>query len=62
MASTQVSAVLTQALAEDSNLELDWLWYAGQLEDVVERRYCLQRALHINPQSELARCELVRRQ
>src|SRR5581483_8930321 len=33
IATIQVSVLLAQALAEDSNLELDWLWYAGQLED-----------------------------
>jgi hypothetical protein len=62
MATIQVSVLLAQALAEDSNLKLDWLWYAGQLEDAGERHYCLQRALQINPQSELARRELARRQ
>src|SRR5690242_11519903 len=55
MATIQVSVLLAQAHAEDSNLELDWLWYAGQLEDAGERHYCAQRALQINPQSELAR-------
>jgi len=62
IATIQVSVLLAQALAEDSNLELDWLWYAGQLEDAGERHYCTQRALQINPQSELARRELARRQ
>ena len=61
-ATAQVSVLLAQALAEDSNLELDWLWYAGQLEDTGERHYCVQRALQINPQSDWAHRELARRQ
>lgn len=54
-----VSALLAQALAEDSHLELDWLWYASQLEDTREHQYCVRRALFINPRSELARRELM---
>ena len=62
MATIRMSVLLAQALAEGSNLELDWLWYAGQLEDAGERHYCARRAMQINPQSELARRELARRQ
>jgi hypothetical protein len=47
--------LFAQALRDDSNLELDWLWAAAQLTDAVQRRYCLKRALAINPKSELAR-------
>src|SRR5688572_12680463 len=43
-----------QALHENSNLEMDWLWYAANMTGDVERRYCLNRALAINPQSSLA--------
>jgi len=50
-APSQMSGLLAQAFSEDSNLELDWLWYATQMYDVDERRYCLERAQHIYPQS-----------
>lgn len=48
------------ALADDSNLEFDWLWYASNMVGAVERRYCLHRALAINPDSEWARRALKR--
>lgn len=41
-----------------SNLELDWLWLAAQLADPADRRDALERALAINPQSELAARQL----
>src|SRR5437868_2391081 len=50
--------LFAQALIDNSNHELDWLWAASQLTDVVQRRYCLERALAINANSELARREL----
>ena len=50
--------IFAQALIDDSIHELDWLWVASQLTDVVQRRYCLERALAINSNSELARREL----
>jgi hypothetical protein len=42
-------------LREDSNLEMDWLWLATQVASSGQRRYCLRRALAINPESRLAR-------
>lgn len=53
------AALFAQAIHEDSNLELDWLWLAAQVTRDVERRYCLQRALTINPHSEIARRQLL---
>src|SRR4051794_10570115 len=53
-APSQMSGLLAQAFAENSNLELDWLWYATQMHDVDERRYCVERAQHIHPQSAMA--------
>jgi hypothetical protein len=38
------SGLLAQALAEGSNLALEWEWYATQLTDPAERDYCLARA------------------
>jgi hypothetical protein len=48
------------ALREDSNLEMDWLWWATRVTAVPEQRYCLLRALWINPRSDLARHELAK--
>jgi|SRR5215469_18818958 len=44
-----------QAVLEDSNLEMDWLWLATQVSSRRQRRFALERALLINPRSELAR-------
>jgi hypothetical protein len=46
---TNPSAKLQAAIAEDSNHVLDWWWYAEQMETDVERRYCYERILYINP-------------
>lgn len=46
------------ALAADSNIAADWLACAEQMTGVVERRYCLHRALVIDPDSEWAAQEL----
>ena len=45
------SPFLREQLREDSNRELDWLWAASQVMDVQEIRYCLERALYINPKN-----------
>jgi hypothetical protein len=50
--------LFAQALRDDSNREMDWLWLYTQMPRVSERRYCLERALAINPRSEMARTEL----
>ena len=44
-----------QAVGDDSNLEMDWLWLATQVTSTAQRRYALERALRINPRSALAR-------
>jgi hypothetical protein len=51
---------LAQAFRDDSNLEMDWLWLATRVESNWLRRYCLQRALLINPYSTLAKRGLAR--
>jgi hypothetical protein len=38
------SGLLAQALAEGSNLALEWEWYATQMIDPAEHDYCLARA------------------
>jgi hypothetical protein len=49
-----VSALFMEAIREDSNLEMDWLWLARQVKSRNEREFALRRALHINPRSEAA--------
>jgi hypothetical protein len=44
-----------EAIEDDSNLEMDWLWFATKVTSNSQRQYCLQRALHINPHSRLAK-------
>jgi hypothetical protein len=55
-----VSELMSKALMEDSNLEVDWLYYASRLDRVDERCYCLQRALDINPNNDWTRREIAR--
>ena len=59
-ATARAPRLFVQALHENSNLEMDWLWYAANMTGDVERRYCLNRALAINPQSSLARSALAK--
>jgi len=57
---TAAADELAQAFRDDSSLEMDWLWLATKVESSWLRRYCLQRALLINPHSALARRGLAR--
>ncbi len=59
-ANTRNWQMFAQALKEDSNVELDWLWYAANMTDLAERRYCIERALAINPNSDLAKQALAK--
>jgi len=59
-ATARATKLFIQALHENSNLELDWLWYAANMTGDLERRYCLNRAFAINPQSSLARSALAK--
>lgn len=43
------SPFLRDIVREDSNHEMEWLWAANQVTAVQETRYCLERALYINP-------------
>ena len=45
------SEIFQQAVTENSNLEMDWLWFAQRVESEAERRYCLEKALYINPKN-----------
>ena len=46
--------LFAQALRDNSNLEMDWLWLATKVLTEGQRAYCLRRALRINPRSALA--------
>ncbi|MEO8392606.1 MAG: hypothetical protein ABI700_06405 [Chloroflexota bacterium] len=46
---SNVSAFLRDWIRDDSNHELDWLWAAEQVTTAEEIRYCMERALYINP-------------
>jgi uncharacterized protein YeaO (DUF488 family) len=59
IAASLADTLFAEALREDSNRELDWLWLAASRSDPRERAYCLERALLINPES-VARAELRR--
>lgn len=58
VAATREVELFNLALRANSNLEMDWLWLSMQLIDASRRRYCLERALAINPESAIARREL----
>jgi hypothetical protein len=60
IAAERAGQLLARALQEDSNLELDWLWYAANMTSSAHQRYCLRRALEINPDSEMAQRALAK--
>ena len=60
VATERATQLFAQARDEDSNLELDWLWYAANMTSTAHRRYCLRRAIEINPDSEMARRQLAK--
>jgi hypothetical protein len=47
--------LLAGILAREPGNETAWLWMAGAVDDDEQRRYCLSRALEINPEHVLAR-------
>lgn len=50
-----VLTVYAEALRTNSNYALDWLWLAAHLPAGVDRRYCLERAQQIDPESPIVR-------
>jgi hypothetical protein len=52
---TDAARLLAQAVQANPTYEMAWLWLASSLIVPGERRYCLERALTINPQSQPAR-------
>src|SRR5262245_24264300 len=57
---TDTSTLFQEALRDPSNLESDWLWLGAQLTHAGEQSYCLEQALRINPDSQLAQRALAR--
>lgn len=51
--------LLEGVLAQDSQNELAWVWLAGVVNTIAERRVCLERVLAINPHNEVARRALL---
>jgi ABC-type antimicrobial peptide transport system ATPase subunit len=47
--------VLRRAVRANFSNEVDWLLCAAILTDPAKRRYCLERALALNPDCELAK-------
>ncbi|MCU0493479.1 MAG: tetratricopeptide repeat protein [Chloroflexaceae bacterium] len=47
--------LLAQAVRSDPNNERAWLFLAGAVADLEQRRSCLERVLQLNPQNEMAR-------
>lgn len=43
------SAFFAERVRDNSNLEMEWLWAASEVTSPEEKRYCLLRALYINP-------------
>src|SRR5437899_2752443 len=48
-------ASLARLVSQEPRNERAWLWLASCLDEPERRRYCLQRALDINPSSEAGR-------
>ena len=56
----RVEQLFAQAVQDNSNLEFDWLWCAANMTSIANQRYCLLRALEINPDSKLAQRALAK--
>jgi hypothetical protein len=52
--------VIRRAVDTNSPNEVDWLLYASIITDQAKRRYCLEHALLINPDSAVAVCALAK--
>jgi hypothetical protein len=51
------SEIFARAVSEGSNSAMDWLYYAAQLEAGDERRYCIGKALQIDPSAPVVQAE-----
>ena len=53
-------ALLARLLQQDPNNESAWIWMSGTVEEIDQRRYCLEKALAINPGNATAQAGLLR--
>jgi hypothetical protein len=53
-------ALLAKLLQQDPNNEAAWIWMSGTVEEIDQRRYCLEKALAINPANVTAQAGLIR--
>lgn len=54
------SEIFARAMSERTNSAMDWLYYAAQLHDEGERRFCIERALQVDPACPIVRAEIRR--
>lgn len=59
-ASGEMSEIFARVVCENPNSAMDWLYYAAQLRSHEERRYCIARALQIDPLDEIVLAEVRR--
>ncbi len=50
--SSEAFYLIAQSLQHNPQLELGWIWLSATLSEPAQRRFCLERALAINPQNE----------
>ncbi len=50
--------LLAQVVSQDPHDETAWLWLAACLDDIDKKRYCLQKAIELNPANDAARQDL----
>lgn len=53
-------SLLAKLLQQDPGNEAAWIWMSGTVEDIDQRRYCLEKVLEINPENATAKAGLAR--
>ena len=48
-------SLLAKLLQQEPDNEAAWIWMSGTVEDIDQRRYCLEKALEINPANAVRR-------
>jgi hypothetical protein len=56
----EARCILGQVVRDNPRSVQGWLWLAGVVELKAQRRYCLEKALQLNPQNEMIRRALTR--
>lgn len=57
---TRAAILFRQATQIDANYEMAWLWLSSVTDNATERKYSLERALEINPESKAAKVGLAK--